>query len=278
MKFVVEKPNYNNLPNHFAAVYKAFRSNLLSDGDEIDLSGLEFVNPLTILPIATIASSHNCKVTLPKDSNASSYLTTIHFPRGVESVAKTKGSYIPIGHLIGGDDPTQKERLESGIVQLIRSKLSSDDKIGTSPIAYPISEIVTNIFDHSASNEGWILGQYYERKKHLELCILDRGQGLAKSYLNAKSLSYSDKEALERALSGESAKMSKERGYGLRTSRNLISSGLGGQVLIYSGTAGFLGLRGKERIFELPDFNWQGVIVAFCIPTDKNIDIAPYLE
>jgi len=278
MNFVVEKPSLNNLPNHFSSVYKAFHSSLPNTGDVIDLSALEFINPLTILPVATIASAQGCKVIPPNDPNASSYLKTIHFPDGVESVPRTGGSYIPIGHLVGGDDPTGKERLESGIVQLILSNLSPSDKIGTNPIAYPISEIVTNIFDHSASNEGWLLGQYYAKKKQLELCILDRGQGVAKSYLSGKGLKYSDKEALERALSGESAKKSKERGYGLRTSRNMISNGLGGQVLIYSGNAGFVSMGGNERMFELPDFYWQGVIVAFCIPTGKNIDITPYLE
>ncbi len=35
----------------------------------------------------------------------------------------------------------------------------------------------------------------------------------------------------------------------------------------------------KERVVSMPDFYWQGVIIAYRIPKpDGSIDISPYLE
>lgn len=54
---------------------------------------------------------------------------------------------------------------------------------------------------------------------------------------------------------------------------------LGGEFTLISGSAALLASKDKERLVSLPNFNWQGVIIAYKIPRPKtSIDISPYLE
>ena len=53
-------------------------------------------------------------------------------------------------------------------------------------VHYPITEIVTNIFDHSQQDQGFIFGQFYPKKNYLDICIVDCGRGLSKAYADEK--------------------------------------------------------------------------------------------
>ena len=63
-------------------------------------------------------------------------------------------------------------------------------------VYYPITELVTNIFDHSKQNKGFIFGQFYPKKNYLDICIVDCGRGLAKTYEEEKGLKLSDSDSI----------------------------------------------------------------------------------
>jgi len=246
---------------------------------DFDLSSLRWVSPLLILPIGVYIHGSDSTYTRPLDNKVSSYLRTVYFPHGVSSVVtfKRELNYIPIS-LLKRENSIERERLASSFSRMVYKSLKAIP--GTeNAVYYPITELVTNIFEHSKKDEGWIFAQFYPRKNFLDLCILDRGRGLAKAYLEEQSLIISDCRAIELAMMGLSVKADTERGYGIRTSKRVICEGLNGGFLIVSGSAALICKGKKEKLIRLPSFDWQGVIIAYRIPQPRGaIDITPYWE
>ena len=144
-------------------------------------------------------------------------------------------------------------------------------------VHYPITEIVTNIFDHSKQDMGFIFGQFYPKKSYLDICIVDCGRGLAKVYADEKDLKLSDSDAIIEVFKGHSTKPSTERGYGVRTSKRVVCECLGGEFVLLSGSSASIAKGKKAKIVDLPGFFWQGVIVAYRIPKPAGaVDISPY--
>ena len=148
-----------------------------------------------------------------------------------------------------------------------------------SAIYYPITELVTNIFEHSKDDTGFILGQYYPKKEYLDICIVDTGRGLAQAYKDEEDLILTDSQAIEEVLKGRSTKPEADRGYGVWTSKKVVCEGLGGSFIILSGESALVSSQSGEKLVSLPDFYWQGVMVAYRIPKPKGgVDISGFLE
>jgi hypothetical protein len=146
-------------------------------------------------------------------------------------------------------------------------------------VHYPITELVTNIFDHSKQDKGFIFGQFYPKKNYLDICIVDCGRGLAKTYEEEKGLKLSDADSIVEVLKGHSTKPSVERGYGVRTSKKVVCECLGGEFVLLSGSSALVASGKDQKIVDLPGFYWQGVVVAYRIPKPLGpVDISPYLE
>lgn len=86
-----------------------------------------------------------------------------------------------------------------------------------------LAELVTNIFEHSKKDTGFIFGQFYPNKNYLDICIVDFGRGFATAYKEEKGLNLSDSDAISEAMRGNSVKPEKERGYGIWTSKKLYA-------------------------------------------------------
>lgn len=273
----VERPKTDDLSSQLVALYKTLHGLDLAQSTTFDFSLITWINPLLVLPIGSLIQTTGS--TFTPSSAISTYLDAIRFPRGVNTVdalQQTK-SYIPIGVLERKAD-VGRERLESAFLQLLTNVIGNIPG-SQNAIYYPISELTTNIFDHSKSDTGWILAQWYPNKKFLDLCIVDRGRGLATTYQQELSLTLTDEEAIHKALQGVSTKKEKERGYGVRTSKNVVCKALGGNFTLISGNAAFLVEQHNEKIVRLPQFNWPGVIISYRIPQPSGpIDITPYLE
>jgi len=149
-----------------------------------------------------------------------------------------------------------------------------------SAVTYPIAELVGNIFEHSKKDVGFVFGQFYPIKNYLDICIVDCGRGFTTAYKEEKRLKLSDIDAISEVMRGNSVKTEKERGYGIWTSRRIISDVLkGGGFVLISGSAGLIVRDGKEELVSLPDFYWQGVIIAYRIPKPLGpLDISQFLE
>ena len=107
-------------------------------------------------------------------------------------------------------------------------KILGNTKGTENAIYYPVAEFVSNIFDHSKKDEGFVFGQLYQNKNFLDMCIVDNGRGLANAYKEENKVELSDVDAIKQALEGYSTKRDKERGYGIRTSIRVVCEALGG--------------------------------------------------
>lgn len=68
-------------------------------------------------------------------------------------------------------------------------------------VQYCFREMMRNAFEHSASNELWVCGQYWSSRNEAEIAILDEGIGIQKSLAsNVRIHATNDEEANEMAL------------------------------------------------------------------------------
>ena len=221
------------------------------------------------LPLSAYIYSTGSSFTLG-NSPVKSYLDTMGFPKGVDTVSLfeqqlQKGkNFVPIS-ILKKQAREQRERLETIFLEMIY-KILGNTKGTENAIYYPVAEFVSNIFDHSKKDEGFVFGQLYQSKNFLDMCIVDTGRGLSTAYKEENKVILSDEEAIKKALEGYSTKPDKERGYGIRTSIRVVCEALKGGFVLLSGSAAFLSIENKKTIISLPNFYWQGVIIAYRIP------------
>jgi hypothetical protein len=88
-----------------------------------------------------------------------------------------------------------------------------------------------------------------------------------------------DVEAIRQVMLGHSTKADKERGFGVRTSKNIVCDGLGGGFVLISGDAVLISEKRQDKLVRLPEFSWKGVIIAYRIPEPKGpLTISDYVE
>jgi hypothetical protein len=194
-------------------------------------------------------------------------------------------TYLPLLDFPVADNQTDiREKLLSFLTQNIHSKLTLDPQM-KSVVSYQITEAVNNICDHSHASRGYLFLQYYPRKKLMDIAIADMGVSLLGSYImNGHEGVKNHVEAMQSALNGESTKLEKNRGFGIRTSRNMLVQGLEGRYFMMSGNA-FLnsrpGIEDSIGVFpEKPGIQWNGTFIALRVPvnTKPGFDYTKYLE
>ncbi|MDD5430905.1 MAG: hypothetical protein PHP03_01645 [Candidatus Pacebacteria bacterium] len=281
---IIPKLTNDSLASQLISLYETFKDKDLKKDEDIkfDLSKLNWVCPFTILPIASYIITTKSKITINDNSKIKSYLDTIIFPDGTGSISELRRqvqkykNYTPISILMR-ENLVGRKNLENIFIDMIFK--IADKANAKSVIGYPITELVSNIFEHSKKDKGFVFGQLYEKKELLDICIVDRGRGLATAYLQEKGLKLSDEEAIGEVMKGNSTKPDKDRGYGVWTSKKVVCEALGGEFVILSGSTALIATKEKEKLISLPNFYWQGVIVAYRIPIPKApIDISLYVE
>lgn len=277
----VSNPVNESLESQLVSLYRTFKGIPRGKALTLDMGGVRWPQPFLLLPLAAYAEKTKSLFnTNGLTDKTLSYFQAVSFPQGTGLVSafQHQKTYIPIGTLRRDAPITEREKFESAFSGMVK-EVSQAAEGATSAIYYPIGELVTNIFEHSQASVGFVFGQYYPKKRYLDICIVDAGRGLAKSYEIEKSLTLSDEDAISEAMKGRSTKAGNERGYGVHTSKNLVTKGLGGEFVLVSGSAAFLADKQQERLVKLPDFYWQGTIIAYRIPRiDQSINITPYLE
>ena len=132
-----------------------------------------------------------------------------------------------------------------------------------------LDELTQNIVDHSGISSGTIFAQFYREKNYLDLSICDCGKGLYKSYLESyKHNPVSNSEAINFAVYGKSTKnIPESRGFGLNTSRNMLTKGLKGKFFMMTGNDFFIQTLEREEIIGLPTkFEFKGCMLSLRIP------------
>jgi hypothetical protein len=147
-------------------------------------------------------------------------------------------------------------------------------------VGYFLSEMASNLGEHSRSNFSWIMSQYWDHTSECEICLLDTGVGLAGAYRAVGMTVANDEDAIRKAVTGVSSK-GQGRGYGISSNIRLFTeSSLEGKFLIISGKAGYVRVFGKSPIiFNLDNMAWNGTIimVRFKRPS-QEVNIYDYIE
>ena len=280
---IISKPSNDSLVAQLGSFYNTLKGITFGEKLEFDLSLLDWVCPLLILPISAYIEETKSEFKVDR-CRIKSYLEKISFPKGVNSISSFQRqiqkhkNYIPIS-ILNEKEKVDRERLESLFSEKIYNILGNVSG-AQNAVCYPIAELVTNIFEHSKKDSGFIFGQFYPTKNYLDICIVDCGRGFAKTYKEEKGLILTDEEAISEAMKGNSVKKDKERGYGIRTSKNVVCNALkGGGFILLSGSCALVSVRQKEKLVSLPNFYWQGTIITYRIPKPTaSIDISPYIE
>ena len=262
----------------------------------IDLSDARFVTPSFLLPVIVYIHQLRWSVNM---TNARTYLSAIHFPEGGVNAATftrtaafksymesySTRSYIPI---IKFPTDLQGNDKRNAILECIDNIIGRQVLFGSNvrqALKYIIGEAVDNIVEHACSEFGYIVTQSYITQGYTDICIADTGHTIVGSYAeNPKTAEItSDIEAVQAAVRGISAKNlpnTENRGYGFRTSINMLTKGLGGEYLLASGDSAYARNKSRDQFLTLPyGLRFEGTIVAFRIPhTESNFNYINYVE
>jgi len=225
----------------------------------IALSVLNWVRPLAILPIASLLfdlqrRDYKFDIIKPTTLDAGSYLIkTLKFFEGVHSsdYFRRHKNYIPIVSLPNKSaEIKDRNQVLSCLLDILLQQIACKRNLYNA-IWYALSEMFDNIWEHSKTEYGWFLAQYYRNKGFADICFLDNGISIKGAYDNKGIGVANDAKAIELALSGKSTQK-EDRGFGLRTTKRLITeSSLKGEFLVLSGQNGYYGSRNEEMLFNL---------------------------
>ena len=176
-----------------------------------------------------------------------------------------------------------KEVVSSIVENMIIQQLNIQSNVANG-FKYMIDETLDNITEHSESDRGYIFAQAYPTKRFLDVCIADRGVSLLGSYEKLPDNEIlSDMEAIKAANRGLSSKNlpgAENRGFGIRTSKQMLIHGLGGQYLMISGSSLYLKSCNLDTFYSMPHgLRWNGTIVALRIPYySSSFNYINYIE
>lgn len=259
----------------------------------IDFSDTRFVSPVFALSLIIYLTGCRKQITL---RNVTEYLDVIGLARGgikPDQMRQTEflaflekyvtKTYIPIINFDAGRNSDAKEVVSSIAENMIIRQLSIRPNVANG-LKYMIDEILDNITEHSESHRGYIFAQAYPTKGFLDVCIADSGVGLLGSYQRLPENEIAtDLEAIKAANRGLSSKNlpdAENRGFGIRTSRQMLIQGLGGQYLMISGSSLYIKTRTLDSFYNMPHaLRWNGTIVALRIPYNSTtFNYIDYIE
>lgn len=259
----------------------------------IDFSDTRFISPVFALSLIVYLTRCGKQIAF---TNVSDYLERIGLGNGgikpdtmrqTEFLAElekyTSKTYIPIIDFAAGRNSDAKEVVSSIVENMIIQQLNIQSNVANG-LKYMIDETLDNITEHSESDRGYIFAQAYPTKGFLDVCIADRGVSLLGSYEKLPDNEIlSDMEAIKAANRGLSSKNlpdAENRGFGIRTSKQMLIHGLGGQYLMISGCSLYLKSCNLDTFYSMPHgLRWNGTIVALRIPYHSaSFNYIDYIE
>ena len=259
----------------------------------IDFSDTRFISPVFALSLIVYLTRCGKHVSF---KNVSEYIERVGLGNGgikpdtmrqTEFLAELEKyvskTYIPIIDFAAGRNSDAKEVVSSIVENMIIQQLNIQSNVANG-FKYMIDETLDNITEHSESDRGYIFAQAYPTKGFLDVCIADRGVSLLGSYEKLPDNEIlSDMEAIKAANRGLSSKNlpdAENRGFGIRTSKQMLIHGLGGQYLMISGCSLYLKSCNLDTFYSMPHgLRWNGTIVALRIPYhSSSFNYINYIE
>lgn len=259
----------------------------------IDFSDTRFISP--VFALSLIVYLNRCRKQI-SFKNVSEYMERIGISNGgikpdemrhTEFLAAlekySSKTYIPIFNFDAGCNSDAKEVVSSIAENMIIHQLNICSNVSNG-LKYMIDETIDNISEHSESDRGYIFAQAYPTKGFLDVCIADRGINLLGSYMKLPDNEMtSDLEAIKAANRGISSKNrpdAENRGFGIKTSKQMLIQGLGGQYLMISGNSLYIKSCNLDSFYVMPHgLRWNGTIVALRIPYhSETFNYIDYIE
>lgn len=235
----------------------------------LNLSRIKFFFPTLLLPLGIFSRENShIEVVPPSNDNVATYYDLILSSKA-EDFQK---SYLPIRE-VPKDDEKKKflKKFTNAFEELCGGKTT---------VRYLLWELIDNIYQHSEFSSAFVMFQRYPLKGFTELCIIDNGISIPKSYELKKHRLKNDIEAFHLALEGISTKSDVERGYGFRTSLEILRKGLSSTCFMASRGAALIADNKTLNICSIGKLNiFQGTIISTRIPeTLKKVNLYDYLE
>lgn len=275
-------PKNDNLRQQFRSACEVLKqiTQVSTESVEIDISDSEWFTPAFLSPTSVVHQRTACRSEFQFPSGKETYLSHINFPEGSSDPKQTHQNDLPLCNLSTNNELNRIESLGTKIGDLLSEAIGESIEGGISAIRYPISELIDNVDQHSRCENGSLLVQNYPSKSFIDICVADDGIGIPGSYRRHEISFNTHKEALRKALSGISTKSGeRDRGYGIRTTTEIVCEGLEGEILLASGDAA-VHKRGEEsgQVFDIPT-EWPGtVFIARLKEPDASFNYISYLE
>lgn len=266
---------YPDLVQNYAE-YAQIKAAYLKNGT-IDLANVRFIYPTTLLPLSGMITDNPSCYIEPIRAAPKGYITTILHP----PPQRSGKSYVSLAAL-----PRDRKEAIAVLSDIFSMCNDIANRHGAeSAFAYAVHELVANIYEHSNFNQALVLGQRYDHKGFVDLSFYDDGVTIPGSLKSKVSDNATDLVCA--ALNGKSAK-DELRGFGLRTTFNLFTSGLGSDFFVASGAGAAYG--GREALayggnngvlaYELPEpARINGTLITVRVPLDlPAVNIYDYIE
>lgn len=258
----------------------------------LDLSDIHTQSPVLTLPLSILLSSTDRKWVC----EFSEEVKNTHFGNEIiadqmrlsafkaQMQAYSQTDYLPIiAFPATKSKEDEKDSIQSVVESVLIQQIGNIGNISLG-LRYIIGECIDNITQHAKSQYGYIAAQTNKEKQYLDICIADKGITLLGSYKeNNDTDIVSDMEALKAANRGISTKNlpnAENRGYGLITSKKMLTTGLGGLFIMISGSAILIKSETFNEYAELPEgLSCKGTVVICRMPFDnKDFNYINYVE
>lgn len=256
-----------------------------NDTIRLDLSTARWFTPSFLTTISVVVNSlseadRSIEIYQPNGIGVRSYLQMIDFPEGTANPSDEYSNTLPLCTIDRKTDKNAIDAVDDKMRELMKKQLMQDDGKITW-LEYPFGEIIDNVDTHSECEFGSLLIQNYPNKEFLDICIADDGISIPGSY-DKYGIDFEDNEealrmAFEEGISTRPDTGGK-RGYGLRTTAEMICSGLGGQVMLSSRDVTLFRNGHTTIVREFGGKSWDGTVFAARIyPPSEDFSYMDYI-
>jgi len=290
--FIKNNPSHHQIINSLSPLFSAM------EGDDIELylefdpqSSFIFPDHLLLISSAVNSTSKrgvNIKGSIFCKPECEDYVSRMNFydSVGIKVVENFErqdpaGRFLEISQF---KDDKESNDLVNSVVNILRAQQITDDNI-LACLSFCLGELVGNVIEHSAPGEklpltmgGWIVAQYYPKKRSIRIMIADNGQGihnaLTSNPKDDKYKSYTPKMSIEDCVI-KGVTNGAGCGNGLYATSNFLEKN-GGELYIHSGNHALRWTERGKHVF--PTHHWQGTIVFLQIKSNVSVDVKDILD
>ncbi|WP_127117883.1 hypothetical protein [Halorubrum sp. PV6] len=253
----------------------------------LDLSSANWFAPTFLTPVSVVynqlvAEGYDITVRYPDSYQVKRYLKMIDFPEGTPDPPDRYRNTLPLCSMNTSRDADAVDIVSEKMGQLLKDQFLSDSDIDQVMwLKYPFSETIDNVDTHSKCDFGALLIQNYPSKNFFDFCIADDGISIPGNFEEHNITFPSDDEANRMAMEdGYSTRQTDDgrRGFGLRTTVEMVCDGLMGEVLISSRDSTLSRYRNNKITREIKSRSWSGTIFAARLhPPSDDFSYIEYL-